>query len=64
MIKELLSKVWTAIKKIKWGWTALFAVYGGVTYFHVLKLFGSTFIGAVVVYGALLVVAKIMKKTA
>lgn len=61
-IKTILASILAFIKKIRWGWGALFAVFGAVEYFHLLKLFGSTFLGAVVVYFALLIVAKIMSK--
>ena len=62
MIKELLKKLWTGLKKVKWGWGALFAVYGFVMYFRLTELFGSRLLGAGVVYLALLIVAKVMKK--
>jgi len=62
MTKTLLEKFVKLLKSIRWGWGALFAAYGFVTYTHLVKLFGSALFGAVAVYLALLVLAKLMKK--
>lgn len=62
MIKTNLAKFWKFLKTIRWGWGALFAAYGFVTYTHLVKLFGSTFIGAIAVYLVLLIAVKLMKK--
>lgn len=59
-IKYLLENLWEQVKRIRWGWGALFAVYGLVEYFHLFKIFGSTFIGAIAGYVLLLITAKIM----
>ena len=62
MIKDFLGKALFILRSIRWGWGALFAVYGFVTYAHLVKLFGSALLGAVAVYLALLAAAKLMKK--
>jgi len=62
MIKDFLARAVTLLKGIRWGWGALFAVYGFVTYTHLVKLFGSALLGAVAVYLILLLAAKLMKK--
>ena len=61
-IKYLLEKLWEEVKRIRWGWGALFAVFGIVEYFHLFKIFGNPLLGAIAGYFLLLVVAKIMSK--
>ena len=62
MIKDFLGKALFILRSIRWGWGALFAVYGFVTYTHLVKLFGSALLGAVAVYLVLLLAAKLMKE--
>jgi len=61
-ISDIFNRIVIAIKSIRWGWGALFAVFAGVEYFHFFKLFGSELLGAIASYFLLLIIAKIMSK--
>jgi len=63
-MKDLLKRAWKAIKGIRWGWGALFAVYTIIVYLRLIDVFGSTFLGTVVLYVTLCVVASIMRRKA
>lgn len=60
--KDLFAKLLTFLKSVRWGWGALYAVYGFAVYSRLLKLFGSAFLGAIVLFLAVCLVASIMRR--
>ena len=61
-MRDLLKRAWKAIKGIRWGYGALFAVYTIIVYLRLIDVFGSTFLGTVVLYVTLCIVASIMRR--
>lgn len=61
-MKDLFARLWKAIKGIRWGWGALFAIYSIIVYLRLIDVFGSTFLGTVVLYVTLCLVASIMRR--
>jgi len=61
-MKDMLTRAWKAIKGIRWGWGALFAVYTIIVYLRLVDVFGSTLLGTVLLYVTLCVVASIMRR--
>lgn len=63
-MNDLITRAWRAIKGIRWGWGALFAAYTIIVYLRLIDVFGSTFLGTVVLYVTLCVVASFMRRKA
>lgn len=63
-MKDFFLRIWKRIRGIRFGWGVLFALYTFAVYARLLKILGSTFIGAIVLYLALCFVASIMRRKA
>ncbi len=61
-MKDIMLRVWSAIKSIKWRWVFVYPIYTFLIYTRVLKLFGSRLLGAAALCLALLVVNHYIRK--
>jgi hypothetical protein len=62
MIKDLLGRIWKAVKEIKWRWVFIYPIYTLVIYARFLKLFGSRILGAAVACVILLIVNHFVRR--
>ncbi len=63
MIKNFIAWLKKKLSTVKWRWWFVYPIYTAVIYLRFFKLFGSPFLGAVVLCIALLVLSHFLRKT-